>query len=583
MKLKYIFGMVAAVGLMNSCDVTDKKPIDSFTDESYWTKVSDLKYYANGLYDNLDKPGVDKDNTSDNCVTTNYSSTLFNEIVIPTTADNADWKWNNIRACNFFLQRYKRVEGLENEINLYVAEVRFFRALDYFGKIKKFGDVPWYEKDLQTSDTEELYKGRDSRDFVLGKVIEDLEFAIQWLPDYGQQESGRLTKDAARTQLARVCLYFGTYKKYHNESGTPSSEELLRKAVSLTNDIIATGNYEIVKGSDTGCGQDPFENYPLYYSNQFVQEDLTKNKECILARIYETGVLMHETGRQAGSNGTGLSKDFVESFLCIDGKPISISDQYKGDETLDNEFENRDPRMYQIVDNQHKPYTIINGERQTNPYPDCGATGAVTGYPCVKYHSPLQAQCEANQTSYDWFVYRYAEVLLINAEANAELGQCTQAVLDQTINLLRDRVDMPHLTTTPVADPAAINYGYSVSPLIYEIRRERRIELIAEGFRLDDLKRWNGMTALENPKTMFGVRVTDAVREQYKPGNITFGGEDGRPVIEYQGKTYLYQYPSKSLNDAGRKWSADDKRWLSPLPTDELTLNPNLEQNPGWK
>ena len=163
MKLKYIFGMVAAVGLMNSCDVTDKKPIDSFTDESYWTKVSDLKYYANGLYDNLDKPGVDKDNTSDNCVTTNYSSTLFNEIVIPTTADNADWKWNNIRACNFFLQRYKRVEGLENEINLYVAEVRFFRALDYFGKIKKFGDVPWYEKDLQTSDTEELYKGRDSR------------------------------------------------------------------------------------------------------------------------------------------------------------------------------------------------------------------------------------------------------------------------------------------------------------------------------------------------------------------------------------------------------------------------------------
>lgn len=583
MKLKYIFGMVAAVGLMNSCDVTDKKPIDSFTDGSYWTKVSDLKYYANGLYDNLDKPGVDKDNTSDNCVTTNYSSTLFNEIVIPTTADNADWKWNNIRACNFFLQRYKRVEGLENEINLYVAEVRFFRALDYFGKIKKFGDVPWYEKDLQTSDTEELYKGRDSRDFVLGKVIEDLEFAIQWLPDYGQQESGRLTKDAARTQLARVCLYFGTYKKYHNESGTPSSEELLRKAVSLTNDIIATGNYEIVKGSDAGCGQDPFENYPLYYSNQFVQEDLTKNKECILARIYETGVLMHETGRQAGSNGTGLSKDFVESFLCIDGKPISISDQYKGDETLDNEFENRDPRMYQIVDNQHKPYTIINGERQTNPYPDCGATGAVTGYPCVKYRSPLQAQWEANQTSYDWFVYRYAEVLLINAEANAELGQCTQAVLDQTINLLRDRVDMPHLTTTPVADPAAINYGYSVSPLIYEIRRERRIELIAEGFRLDDLKRWNGMTALENPKTMFGVRVTDAVREQYKPGNITFGGEDGRPVIEYQGKTYLYQYPSKSLNDAGRKWSADDKRWLSPLPTDELTLNPNLEQNPGWK
>lgn len=492
-----------------------------------------------------------------------------------------DGSWTNIRSCNFFLQRYQTVDGTESEINQYVAEVRFFHALDYYGKIKSFGDVPWYEKDLKTTDTDELYKARDSRDYVLGKVIEDLEFAIEWLPDYGKQESGRLTKDAARTQLARICLYYGTYKKYHNEAGSPTSEELLNKAVSLSAEIINSGNYEIVKGSDSGCGQSPFDGYPLYYSNQFVQEDLSSNKEAILARYYEDGVLMHETGRQAGSNGTGLSKDFVESFLCIDGQPISVSSLYQGDASLENEFVNRDPRMYQIIDNKHKPYTIINGEKQINPYPACGANDAVTGYPCVKYRSPLQAQWEANKTTYDWFVYRYAEVLLINAEAHAELGTCTQDVLDKTINLLRDRVEMPHMTTNPIADPAAIDYGYTVTPLIYEIRRERRIELIAEGHRLDDLKRWNAMKVLENPKTMLGIRITDAVRTQYE-GNVVFGGSEGRPTVEYQGNIYLYQYPSKSLNDAGRKWSANDKRWLSPLPTDELVLNPNLTQNPGW-
>lgn len=582
MKLNYILYVAAFASFFSACDVTDKSPIDSLTDASYWRTVSDLKLYANGLYDNLDAPSVAKDNISDNCVTTNYSSWLFNESTVPASASDAGWSWTNIRTCNFFLQRYKTVSGSEGEINQYVAEVRFFRALDYFGKIKSFGDVPWYEKDLQTTDTEELYKARDSRDYVLGKVIEDLEFAIEWLPDYGKQESGRLTKDAARTQLARVCLYYGTYKKYHNESGSPSSEELLKKAVSLSEEIMNSGNYEIVKGSDSGSGQSPFDGYPLYYSNQFVQEDLSSNKEAILARYYEDGVLMHQTGRQAGSNGTGLSKDFVESFLCTDGLPISVSNLYKGDGSLEDEFVNRDPRMYQVIDNKKKPYTIINGEKQVNPYPYCGANDAVTGYPCVKYRSPLQAQWEANKTTYDWFVYRYAEVLLINAEAHAELGTCTQSVLDKTVNLLRDRVEMPHMTISPVQDPAALNYGYTVTPLIYEIRRERRIELIAEGHRLDDLKRWNAMSLLENPKTMFGIRVTDAVKKLYE-GNVTFGGSNGRPTIEYNGATYLYQYPSKSLTDAGRKWTANDKRWLSPLPTDELVLNTNLVQNPGWK
>lgn len=581
MKLKNLLYIIGFAGIISSCEVTDISPLDSVTDATYWSSVSDLQLYANNFYTNLTAPGVDKDNTSDNCITTNYSSFLFNESTIPSTASDAGWTWTNIRACNFFLNRYQQVKGNEAEINIYVAEVRFFRALDYFGKIKKFGDVPWYEKDLQTTDTDELYKGRDSRDLVLGKIIADLEFAIEWLPEYGKAITGRLTKDAARTQLARVCLHEGTYKKYHNLSGTPSSGELLRKAADVAEAIMNSNNYEIVKGSDSGSGQKPFEGYPLYYCNQFVQEDLTQNKECILARIYEDGIVTHETGRQAGTLGTGLSKDFIESFLCDDGLPISSSNRYLGDDYIETEIKNRDPRLYQIVDNQKRPYLVINGEQQVNPYTNVDPSGAVTGYPCVKFRSPLSIQAEARKTTYDWFVYRYAEVLLIYAEAKAELNECTQQVLDQTINKLRDRVNMPHLTVNPSIDPSPIDYGYTISPLLYEIRRERRIELITEGFRLDDIKRWKAGKLFENPKTMLGIRVTPKVISVYPAG--VFGGENGRPLIEYNGKTYLRPYLGKSLTEPGRKWSDTDKRYLDPLPTGEILLNPNLTQNPGWK
>jgi hypothetical protein len=583
MKLKYfLFGVAALIFV--GCDVTDLAPTDTFTDKSYWKSVNDLKLYANGLYGILSSPSATLDNVSDNFVTTSYSSYLFNELTVPSESSGSGWEWGNIRSCNYFLSHYSTVTGTESDINKYVAEVRFFRALLYYDKIKSFGDVPWYDKDLTTSDKEALYKARDKRDDVLAKVIEDLEYAIQYLPEKSASESGRLNKDAARAQLARVCLYYGTYKKYHNEAGSPTSQELLQKAASNAKAIIDSGNYDIVKAADAGCGQMAYENYPLPYADLFVQEDLSTNKEAILARFYVNGVLTHEVGRQSGENGMGLSKDFIESFLMKDGTPIYNSGSgYGGDDNQESEIANRDPRLYQLIDNQHKPYKVISNVRYQNTVADCAAGHGVTGYPCTKFHSADTKQAEARNSSFDWFVYRYAEVLLIYAEAEAELNNCTQAVLDQTINKLRDRVGMAHLTTDPVADAKPINYGYTLSNLLYEIRRERRIELVAEGFRLDDLKRWNAMTLLVNPKTMFGIKITDAVRTAYATANITFGGTSGRPTVDYNGSTYLYQYASsKSIDDKGRVWSTSDRRWLSPIPSDQLILNTSLVQNPGW-
>lgn len=585
LKLFLLITTATASSILTSCSYTDLSPLDSFTDESYWNTPSDLKLYANGLYGIISSPTATGDSQSDNFVSTNYNSFLFDEYLVPTQASSGSgWYWNDIRSCNYFLQRYKKAVGSEAEINKYVGEVRFFRSILYFSKIRMFGDVPWYDKDLNTSDTNELYKARDSRDMVLAKIIEDLEFAIENLPASGDEEKGRINKDAARTQLARVCLYYGTYKKYHKDNGTISSTELLTKAAALTNDIMQSGRYEIVKGTDAGAAQSAYEGYPLYYSNQFIQEDLSGNKEAILCRYYTVGVLTHGIGRTAGGGGVGLTKDFVESFLMKDGTPIyNQNSNYQGDEDQNVEFANRDPRIYQIIDNEKKPYTVQNGERESH-VGNVNSNEGVTGYNCVKFRSPNTQQSEANNTFYDWFVYRYAEVLLIHAEAKAELDQCDQSVLDKTINLLRDRVEMAHLTANPVADAKPINYGYTLSNLLYEIRRERRIELIAENHRMDDLVRWNAMKLLENPKTMLGLKITPTIIETYQKQNVTFGGEGGRPVTQFDGSTYLYQYASsKALDDAGRKWSATDRRWLYPLPTNELTLNKNLVQNPGWE
>ena len=581
MKIKNIFILSMMAGMtLASCDYTDLSPQDSFTDKSYWNSANDLKMYANGLYNNmLAGPSAGYDGESDNFINRNYSGYLYNEYTVP--GSGGGWGWGNVRSCNYFMQRYGKVSGPEAEINKYVAEVRFFRAQEYYGKIRTFGDVPWYETDLQTDSEAELFKGRDPRNFVLKKVIEDLEFAIQWLPEKKVAEKGRLHKDAARTQLARVCLYYGTYMKYHHETGSEglTAEGLITKAKQLTDEIINSGNYAIVKGSDAGAGTKSYEGYPLDYANLFVQEDLSDCKEAILARFYEPGILTHETGRQAGESGMGLSKDFIESFLMKDGTPIyNQGSGYQGDEELETEIANRDPRLYQLIDNNHKPFWLRNNKQVQNKMPDCSVSGGVTGYPCTKFHSADETQWQARNTSYDWFIYRYAEVLLINAEANAELGTCTQAVLDKTINQLRDRVEMAHLTVNPVADQKPIDYGYQLSNLLYEIRRERRIELVGEGFRMDDLKRWNAMKLLENPLTTLGIRVTDKVKKQYNE-IYAFDNDNTR---EYKGKTYLRIYSTDYDDAAGRKWTANDRRWLYPLPIDQLALNKKLTQNPGW-
>ena len=235
------------------------------------------------------------------------------------------------------------------------------------------------------------------------------------------------------------------------------------------------------------------------YRNLFIQKDLRSNPEAIFYRAYITDKNTHNYTRQASENNTGMSKDFVDSYLFLDdGKPIGLTSHPYDDSTPAKECEGRDPRYTQTI---ATPGFIMTLPDLAVNLPAIGTSRTSTGYWNIKGRSSDLAQFNADKSDLDLFIFRYAEVLLNYAEAKYELtGSLTIAELDKSINLIRDRVGMPHLTTNPDADPNAVNYGYTVAPLLYEIRRERRIELVGEGFRFNDIIRWKAGKLIEGVK-----------------------------------------------------------------------------------
>jgi len=593
---KFILLSLLVVGFL-SCEVTNRIPENSITDLNYWKKIDDLKLWSRYFYTTLSSPAWG-DVTSDITVPQAASAVIFDTRIVPTGDDGWSYgDWGNIRRCNYFMARYQTVEGDEADINHYVGEVRFFRANEYFNKVKRFGDVPWYDRDLQTNDQDLLYKGRDPRLLVIGKVIEDLEFAANNMKLPAQVEVGQLHKYCASHLLARVCLYEATWQKYR---GAEESvwKPLMEKAASAAKTIMDANLYDIEPGIARYIMDD---DHPLMYKAKFIQEDLTRDKECILPRIYIRDVLMQGLGRD---HSNGLSKDFIEQFLDIDGLPIALSNKYLGDDSIIMEIQHRDPRLWNMVNNRYVPFTLSNGFPVSNiidiPGGGSGNEQNATGYFSTKFRDPDPEQWNAMSTTTDWYIFRYAETLLIYAEALYELGQCTQAVIDLTINKLRSRLDytdgsgdqitMGRLTTNPPADPMAITvsghprYGYDVTPLLYEIRRERCIELALENLRWDDICRWKAGKLIENPKTMWGMVVNDEVEAFYtfiNGGTNPFNTSLFAVITDWDGKTKKFLRVYSDELEARRLWN--DRNYLDPLPQNQTTLNPALlPQNPGW-
>lgn len=565
----------------------DRLPLDHISNATFWNTENDLKIYNNGLYNmasnDVNVPimmghhnGFDSywcsiwnlDEFSDNIAPLASRHLFFAETRsgknhVPSGPQQFGWRgWDFVRAINVGLDNYNHASIPQETIDKYAAEAHLFRGWFYADKVSKFGDVPWVGHELNV-DSKELYAERTPREIAMDSVLADLNFACDHLPnDWGDGNApGRLNRWAALLVKSRVCLFEGTWRKYH---GGNDVDMWLQQAADAAKDLIDNGPYHLYS---TG---DPYHDYNAYQR----APDLTGNPEVIYWRKYALGIVTnHEESYNKSYNG-GATKSMVEDYLCTDGLPITLSPLYKGDAKIEDVFENRDPRLRQtILDPADQAYYDYDGS-MSYTYPRitgmAGGQTSTTGYHIIKVYQEGPAHASYNTSTTPAITLRLGEGLLNYAEAKAELGTITQADLDMSINKLRDRVAMPHmdLTNIPV-DPRYVNDG--VSPLIVEIRRERRVELFMEGFRYDDLRRWKQGKKLEIHS--MGI-LWDATAIARYPGATPKTSVD--PV---SGKTYIDVYKG---TDYDNPVFDENKNYLWPIPLSALSQNPKLGQNPGW-
>ena len=595
---KNIFIIAAAAFALSACGLLDKEPQSKLSPETFFRNATDLQLFTNPYYNNL-LPKTIYNEQSDQYVHQDPSNLVKSGSNRYVPDKGGGWEWGDLRRINTCLDYIpKQCEDPKAAVQ-YTALSRFFRAYFYFDKVKKFGDVPWIEHELGSTDAD-LQRPRDSREFVMQKMIEDVDYAIENLPSSYGSMNYRATKWAALALKSRFCLFEGTYRKYHTElydasyafklpEDAKEADWYLRQAVDASKELMDNGPFKLYS---TG---NPELDYAVLFSSY---EALTC--EVILSINFNYGTeLMHNATAYAIEAGRGacLTKKFVDAYLMKDGTRFTDK---PGWETMSfvEEVADRDPRLGQTI--RIPGYARITESGGSYRYADktegVNAECAVTGFQTAKFVMPDNnlAFDKLDKSYSDLPIFRLGEVLLNYAEAKAELGELDQDALDESINLLRERAGMPPLTTGVTADPYLQRpefYPDVNDPLILEVRRERAIELAQEGFRYQDLMRWKHGEHLAGP--YYGVYFPgygdydidgDGKLDYhiYKDGN----GKDVKDMINWAiGKNALFSEGDKGMiMPVGTiVFSFDQERdYLYPIPINERSLNKNLAQNPGW-
>ena len=577
--MKKIFNIsiltLAILFVTSSCkkDFLDLTPADQISDPEFWKSTQDMELYVNGLYSVL--PGWLGSGSGGNpLLDAGTEMAVAVGLWLPTKnrldgtinlpASGGGWSWADVRNVNYFLENANRVPdgGLKDH---YTGEAYFFRAWNYFTLLKQFGDLPIITKPLSTDNKDALYGPRSSRTEVANFIISDLDLAVTKLKKKSEVPAQRISRDIANLFLARVALYEGTWEKYHKNDvfkGTTDGTAFLTKAAQAAKAVMDGGIYSLATGNPNQV-----------YHDLFNQINLSTNPEILLWRSYSAAQGDAFTNQLWNwPHGSGYTQDMVRSYLCKDGLPIALSPLYKGENDIRDVISNRDPRLVQSIMNPGDPI-LINLKNDTTKYslPTLGgAQNNPTGYESQKFRRTQLDPSTGNPSGeLAYIIFRYAEALMIYAEARAELGLLTQGDLDLTINKLRSMVGMPPMTLASIpVDPNWPDYGYSLSNVLQEIRRERAAELMTEGFRLDDLMRWaaHKLFAGKRPK---GAYYSAELKAAF-------------PNLVVDANNFLDPYKT-ALSGPNGGWGFNPaKNYLMPIPTNELTLNTALKQNPGW-
>ncbi len=586
MKKIYLF-LLASVMLISCEGFLTRTPSAQIGSDVYFTNEGSLKTYLNGMIHSY-TPSAGNcargDAWSDLCATTKSTEFLTSTWTEYLQGGWDSGNWTMLYRCNYFLEHFREAEGLSEEQYLhYEGTMRFWRAMFYFEKVKTFGAVPYYDHVIDPNDEEALYKPRDSRDYVMTKVLEDINFASEHISgDLKWRNGAQIHKYTALATKSIIGLFEGTYRKYHAvdpSTGLPWPDPSLAgifidACIDACEELMEAGVYTIAHTPGAEKTQ---------YRDLFTKETLN-HTEVIWGREYNAALATtHDLTWTftSGSNGQrwSMTQDCVRMYLNLDGTRNASKTTFFTDE-----MEGRDYRLQQtvIAPGYRK---LVNGKLTETP-PNFANT--LTGYQIIKYNLD-DTYYESASIAYNSLpIIRYAEVLLNYAEAKWEKGEFNDEVWNKTIKPLRERAGVKG-SRPSVADPFLVEY-YGINDCdALEIRRERAVELYLEGARYNDLMRWHQGKILNN--TWYGIYVPDV--------NIAYdlNGDGIKDVCFYNtdnpdndpGVVYIKLDGSRTLENgtSGRviyhvPRIFDEQRYLRPIPNSALVVNKNLGQNAAW-
>lgn len=609
-------GLLSALAFTSCEGFLDKFPETALSPETFYTNEKELTLATNGFYAMLPKPDDSFDGAlQDNDLQFHLSLSSIQRGT--RQAETETWSastWSDLRSINYYLEHSVKCTN-EDVRKKYDGIAYFFRAVFYYEKVRKYGDIPFYDHVISDSDKESLYRPRDSRGFVMQKIMEDLDRAIDGLPVSWSEGVYRINKYAAYALKSRIALFEGTWRKYHDiadesytkEDGTTitlSSAYFLNLAAEAAKAVMESGKYKMYNGSTIVKGQ-PYRDY-------FVLEDAETSETILSRRFLYTAEMNIRHGVQFTYKNQrySLTRALAYHYLMADGTPFQSQEGWQTMQ-YNQEFNGRDPRMAQTI--AAPDYVAVNADASTKYYPSCKDYER-SGYRPIKYFSD-DTHDGATTSTTDYAIFRYGEVLLNYVEAKAELGQADQSVIDETVNVIRARVGMPGLDVAKAnAAPDSFLSSYYTDKhlegadkgLILEIRRERTVELVNEGFRLWDMLRWHEGQQICPASNTLGPGFIGC----WFPGLGEYDmNNDGKPdLCIYSGSTpqtdcdnTLNVAPGKEntlsegtsgylvqFKDQTYKW--EEKDYLYPIPNkqmqiypiDETTGKSVLTQNPGY-
>lgn len=539
--IKYIGFASTVLLLFTSCNSLDLAPTNKFTEENYWTTTEKANMVLNMAYSQMYDANYffNTEALSDNIYEGRGSSSEKAISSGQADASNgrfaAEWSdcYAGIKTCHTFLENVDRIPDMDETLKTRMkAEARFIRAYLYFRLTTWFGDVPLFDHDILLSDSKTI--SRTPQADVLAFIRSELDDILQYLPrkeDYAEADKGRITSGAAVALKARAYLYSNDW-----ENVVSTCEKLI---------------------NSTDYGQ-----YSLFssYNGLFLPEN-ENNSEVILDVEYVPSLRtwgnyydFAPLSVGARVNAMAPTQELVDSYIMLNGKSITSSGSGYNES---NPYKNRDPRLTSTVVYQEFPWKKPDGTIQTiyikpgsapdesaavDEYKGQGSNSTSTGYYMRKYYDPTSL---ASFTSgLNLILIRYADVLLMYAEAKNELGQMNESIWNMTVRALRQRAGF--------TDPEALVYNSALSKTDMQavIRNERRCELALEGLRIFDLRRWKTAQTVMN--------------------GYPHGAQYGDPATD---NGYI-RLDKRSFNP--------DRDYLWAVPQSEKDLNPNLGQNPGY-